>query len=159
RGTMAGAGDADGKQPPRGDGLAQGRYFAGGCRSLRGVAFRAVPAKTGRAESGCGEPDAPDCVSKDIRVGGQAQRTGSLLFGVGTNADAGLVGSIALNERNFDIRRPRLNSGGCPRPTQANDPLPVVTFLDAGTVGRCVSPHDYRVSVGAGLRITVPTLG
>jgi outer membrane protein assembly factor BamA len=34
------------------------------------------------------------------------QRTGSLLFGSGVNSDAGLTGSIVLNERNFDILLP-----------------------------------------------------
>jgi outer membrane protein assembly complex protein YaeT len=42
---------------------------------------------------------------KDILVTVQEQRTGSLLFGVGVNSDAGLTGSIVLNERNFDITR------------------------------------------------------
>jgi outer membrane protein assembly factor BamA len=36
----------------------------------------------------------------------QKQRTGSLLFGIGVNSDAGLTGSIVLNERNFDILLP-----------------------------------------------------
>jgi outer membrane protein insertion porin family len=42
---------------------------------------------------------------KDILVSVQEQRTGSLMFGVGVNSDAGLTGSIVLNERNFDITR------------------------------------------------------
>jgi outer membrane protein assembly complex protein YaeT len=40
---------------------------------------------------------------KDILVNVQETRTGSLLFGVGFNSDAGATGSIVLNERNFDI--------------------------------------------------------
>jgi outer membrane protein insertion porin family len=36
----------------------------------------------------------------------QEHRTGSLLFGIGVNSDAGQTGSIVLNERNFDILRP-----------------------------------------------------
>jgi outer membrane protein insertion porin family len=33
-------------------------------------------------------------------------RTGRLMFGVGVNSDAGVVGSIVLSEQNFDIGRP-----------------------------------------------------
>lgn len=43
---------------------------------------------------------------KDVIVNVQETHTGSLLFGVGVNSDAGLTGSIVLNERNFDIMRP-----------------------------------------------------
>lgn len=42
---------------------------------------------------------------KDLLVQVQETTTGSLLFGVGVNSDAGLNGSIVLNERNFDITR------------------------------------------------------
>jgi outer membrane protein assembly complex protein YaeT len=42
---------------------------------------------------------------KDLLVRVQETKTGSLLFGVGVNSDAGLSGSIVLNERNFDITR------------------------------------------------------
>jgi RNA polymerase sigma factor (sigma-70 family) len=42
---------------------------------------------------------------EDILVQVREQRTGSLVFGVGVNSDAGLTGSIVLNERNFDVRR------------------------------------------------------
>jgi outer membrane protein assembly complex protein YaeT len=43
---------------------------------------------------------------KNILVQVNETHTGSLLFGIGVNSDAGLVGSIVLNERNFDILRP-----------------------------------------------------
>ncbi len=43
---------------------------------------------------------------KDILVQVQETQTGSLMFGAGFNSDSGLVGSIVLNERNFDIFRP-----------------------------------------------------
>jgi outer membrane protein assembly complex protein YaeT len=43
---------------------------------------------------------------KDVLVNVQETHTGSLMFGVGVNSDAGLNGSIVLNERNFDILRP-----------------------------------------------------
>ncbi len=42
---------------------------------------------------------------KDILVQVQETQTGSLMFGAGFNSDSGIVGSIVLNERNFDIFR------------------------------------------------------
>jgi outer membrane protein assembly factor BamA len=48
------------------------------------------------------ETDSP---FKDILVQVQEQPTGSLMFGAGINSNAGLVGSIVLNEKNFDLFR------------------------------------------------------
>jgi outer membrane protein insertion porin family len=42
-------------------------------------------------------------VKEDVQTDVQETRTGTLMFGVGVNSDAGLTGSIVLNERNFDI--------------------------------------------------------
>jgi outer membrane protein assembly complex protein YaeT len=42
---------------------------------------------------------------KDILVKVQETRTGSLMLGAGVNSDNGFVGSIVLNERNFDLFR------------------------------------------------------
>lgn len=42
---------------------------------------------------------------KDILVKVQETRTGSLMLGAGINSSNGLVGSIVLNERNFDLFR------------------------------------------------------
>jgi outer membrane protein insertion porin family len=50
------------------------------------------------------DPDSPG-EYKDILVNVKETQTGSLMFGVGVNSDAGLVGSIVLTERNFDITR------------------------------------------------------
>jgi outer membrane protein assembly complex protein YaeT len=50
------------------------------------------------------DPDSDNPV-KDILVNVQESPTGSFLLGVGVNSDAGLSGSIVLNERNFDITR------------------------------------------------------
>src|SRR5207253_679771 len=44
-------------------------------------------------------------------------------------------------------------------PLKANDNLYAVAFVDHGTVERNFGIHDYRVSAGFGLRITVPQLG
>lgn len=49
-------------------------------------------------------PSSPGFVDVDIDV--TEARTGRLMFGVGVNSDAGVVGSIVLQEDNFDILRP-----------------------------------------------------
>jgi len=46
----------------------------------------------------------PGVVDLDVYV--TEARTGRLMFGVGVNSDAGVVGSIVLSEQNFDILRP-----------------------------------------------------
>lgn len=40
---------------------------------------------------------------QDVLVRVQEAQTGSLMFGVGVNSDAGVGGSLVINERNFDI--------------------------------------------------------
>ncbi len=42
----------------------------------------------------------------DLEVGVTEAQTGRLMIGAGINSDTGLVGSIVLDERNFDILRP-----------------------------------------------------
>lgn len=42
---------------------------------------------------------------QDILVRVQETQTGSLMFGVGVNSDAGVGGSLVINERNFDLFR------------------------------------------------------
>jgi len=54
------------------------------------------------------DPESPSPY-KDILVNVQEANTGSLMFGVGVNSNAGLTGSIVLNERNFDILKPPLS--------------------------------------------------
>src|SRR5206468_852530 len=49
--------------------------------------------------------DNPSSPFKDILVKVQDTRTGSLMLGAGVNSNSGLVGSIILNERNFDLFR------------------------------------------------------
>lgn len=50
------------------------------------------------------DPDSPS-EYKDILVQVEEDRTGSLMFAAGVNSDAGVTGSVILNERNFDITR------------------------------------------------------
>ena len=52
------------------------------------------------------DPDNPDSPYRDLEVHVAEQPTGSLMFGLGVNSNAGLMGSIVLNEKNFDILRP-----------------------------------------------------
>ncbi len=69
------------------------------------------------------DPNNPDSEYKDVFVHVEEDNTGSLLFGVGVNSDAGLTGSIVLNERNFDITRV---------PTSIDDLLSGNAFRGAG---------------------------
>jgi outer membrane protein insertion porin family len=52
-----------------------------------------------------------------------------------------------------------LNSLEYQIPIKANDHLYAVAFVDSGTVEQGLRITDYRVSVGFGLRITVPMMG
>lgn len=70
--------------------------------------FETDPEKGARPTVTVLDPDS-DNPCKDILVRVQETATGSLLLGVGVNSDAGLSGSIVLNERNFDIARPPLS--------------------------------------------------
>lgn len=47
-----------------------------------------------------------DSEFKDVEIKVNEANTGSLIFGVGVNSNTGLVGSIVLNERNFDLFNP-----------------------------------------------------
>jgi outer membrane protein insertion porin family len=64
-----------------------------------------------------------DSPFKDILVKVQEAQTGSFLLGAGVNSDAGVTGSIVLNERNFDILR---------FPTSLEDVLAGRAFRGAG---------------------------
>ncbi len=50
-------------------------------------------------------PDAPPDEPRDIGVQVRETTTGSIMFGAGVNSNTGVMGSIVLNERNFDITR------------------------------------------------------
>jgi outer membrane protein assembly complex protein YaeT len=77
-----------------------------------------------------------DTEFKDILVHVQEEPTGSLMFGVGVNSDAGLTGSIVLNERNFDITR---------WPTSFDDLLSGHAFRGAG--------QEFRVEAVPGTSV------
>lgn len=50
--------------------------------------------------------DQPGPGEVDLDVSVAESQTGRLMFGVGVNSDAGVIGSIVLDENNFDILRP-----------------------------------------------------
>ena len=50
--------------------------------------------------------DNPESEYADVLVRVKETMTGSLMFGASINSDSSLVGSIVLNERNFDLFRP-----------------------------------------------------
>ena len=81
------------------------------------------------------DPDSPT-EYKDILVKVQETATGSLLFGVGVNSDAGLTGSIVLNERNFDIFKP---------PTSIDDLLSGHAWRGAG--------EEFRIEAVPGTQL------
>ena len=84
--------------------------------------FKADPASGVRPTVSVIDPDG-EGEFKDILVNVEEQPTGSLIFGVGVNSDAGLTGTIALTERNFDITR---------WPTSFDDLLSGHAFRGAG---------------------------
>jgi outer membrane protein assembly complex protein YaeT len=81
-------------------------------------------------------PDYPDSQFKDILVNVAETSTGSLMFGLGVNSDAGLTGSIILNERNFDLFR---------LPTSTDDFLNGTAFRGAG--------QEFRIEAVPGTQL------
>lgn len=79
------------------------------------------------------DPDNDNPV-KDILVNVAETRTGSLMFGVGVNSNAGLTGSIVLNERNFDITK---------WPTSMEDLLSGTAFRGGGQELRLEAVPGY----------------
>jgi outer membrane protein insertion porin family len=82
-------------------------------------------------------------------AGGFQSLRGFQFRGVGPSVNGFEVGGdfLFLNGLEYQI------------PVRANDNLYLVAFLDSGTVESRIGIHDYRVSTGVGLRITVPIMG
>src|SRR5262249_27841449 len=55
------------------------------------------------------DPLNPNSEYKNVLVNVKETYTGAFMLGLGVNSDAGLVGQIVLNERNFDLFRPPLS--------------------------------------------------
>ena len=80
---------------------------AGGIGAIPGYPANAVPGYQFFPNGHFGLPGQPYPErTVDIFFDGQETQTGRLMLGVGINSDAGLVGNIVLDERNFDWRRP-----------------------------------------------------
>jgi outer membrane protein assembly complex protein YaeT len=97
--------------------------------------FKVDPATGIRPTVSVLDPDS-DCIYKDLLVNVQETETGSLIFGLGVNSDAGLTGNIALNERNFDITR---------WPTSFEDLLSGHAFRGAG--------QEFRIEAVPGTQL------
>jgi outer membrane protein assembly complex protein YaeT len=77
-----------------------------------------------------------DSPFKDVLVQVKETQTGSFLVGLGVNSDAGLTGSIVLNERNFDLFRP---------PTSLDDFFSGRAFRGAG--------QEFRIEAVPGTQL------
>jgi outer membrane protein assembly complex protein YaeT len=77
-----------------------------------------------------------DTEFKDVLVQVKETQTGSFLLGLGVNSDAGLTGSIVLNERNFDLFRP---------PTSLDDFFSGRAFRGAG--------QEFRIEAVPGTQL------
>jgi len=73
----------------------------------------------------------------DVNIDVTEGRTGRLMFGVGVNSDAGVVGSLVLQEDNFDILRP---------PTSWSDILNGTAWRGAGQSLRIEAVPGSEVS-------------
>jgi outer membrane protein assembly complex protein YaeT len=82
-------------------------------------------------------------------AGGFNSIRGFQFRGVGPNVNGFMTGGdfLLLNSLEYQI------------PVRANDQIYFVTFVDGGTVESNINIKDYRVSVGFGIRITLPMLG
>ncbi|QVL32800.1 outer membrane protein assembly factor BamA [Telmatocola sphagniphila] len=99
-----------------------------------------------RSQVGFAGSDTP--IYERFYAGGFQSIRGFQFRGVGPRVDDFAVGG------NFSL----MNSVEYQIPVAASDKIYFVSFIDSGTVERNVSIHDYRVTVGAGLRISVPQL-
>jgi hypothetical protein len=112
-----------------------------------------------------------DDIYSDVLVQVQEAPTGSLQFGVGVNSDAGLTGSLVLNERNFDCFVKATPKADCDKggeeATSHSFALPLlslddcsVTLLDMGRVvsQACLGPvmpkESDKGSLSLGLSLT-----
>jgi outer membrane protein assembly factor BamA len=91
--------------------------------------------------------DAP--VFERFYAGGFSSMRGFEFRGVGPTVEGFKVGGdfLFLNSLEYQI------------PVRANDNIYFVVFADSGTVENHVEIENYRVAVGAGVRLVVPMLG
>jgi hypothetical protein len=101
---------------------------------------------------------------KDILVTVEEDNTGCMILGLGVNSDAGLAGTIVLNERNFDITRvptslDDLNSGNAFRGAGQEmrvEAVPGTMALRYSVGFREPAPCGFGVSVRVGMPVLNP---
>lgn len=76
---------------------------------------------------------------KDVLVNVKEAPTGSLMFGLGVNCDAGLTGSIIVNERNFDVECEAVEQPFAVRQT-SDDATTIVDCVKAWVAGLLLAP-------------------
>ncbi len=112
-GRMVGATGPASKPVATAQGVQQAQYSdsipppAGAFGPPRGFTANPVPGYQLFPDGHFGLPGQPyPEQTVDIIFQGQETQTGRLMLGVGVNSDAGVVGNVVLDERNFDWRRP-----------------------------------------------------
>ncbi len=108
------------------------RFYAGGHRSMRGFDFRGIGPLG------------------DVRLPGLDGILGTIDDVTGDSDES--VGGDFLFLLRFEYNFPVYSQGG-------NDIVRMVVFADTGTVEENIGFSDYRVSLGAGIRLAVPFLG
>jgi general secretion pathway protein D len=99
---------------------------------------------------------------KEIQVRMQESQAGNL-FGVGVNSDAGLTGSMVLNERNFDAIHPQppqapCNPGCCPV-MRTEQPRKTLEEQLIKLIINTVQPESWKECGGKGTIEYYPPLG
>jgi outer membrane protein insertion porin family len=115
------------------------RYYLGG-RSLRGFAFRGVSPQSQALLGTAPWPTAP--------VEPPYNGYGAAITPVQPTWQGNPVGGQFLFSAGTQVETPVFG-----------DSVTMVFFLDSGTVENSVTLNQYRVSVGAGLRLYIPMLG
>jgi len=111
-GTLVGATDPSGKPPATASTVYPAQYSesipppSGGFGPTPGFTANPVPGYQVFPDGRFGLPGQPyPDRTVDVIFDAQETQTGRLMLGVGVNSDAGVIGNIVLDERNFDWRR------------------------------------------------------
>jgi outer membrane protein insertion porin family len=84
----------------------QGPYSSGGTSDRPVAQMAAAGDMSGNAvPSLLPQPTGDPLIDLPMRIAPEETQTGRLMFGVGVNSDAGLVGNITVDEQNFDWRQ------------------------------------------------------
>jgi tetratricopeptide (TPR) repeat protein len=96
--------------------------------------------------------DLDDESCQDVLLQAQEDVTGSLFIGVGVNSDAGLTGSIVLNENNFDLLTPPAPEPIAVMPKELPEPAACENF-DCPGFFKCGCGTGFHI----GISITEPS--